>query len=139
MQDGIEIEAIGEARVGIEVALRKVRARHDAEAHTRHVLPRQRFRAPDRRLLAAGLKAVVIGRGRLEPARIELHGEVAGRAGFDVAARHGVREFRIASDLPPNGFGRRRSARRDARPEDHAIRQRVAARHAVAEDRIGDL
>lgn len=139
VQDCIEVRPAGQAGIGVEVALRQVRARHHAEADTRHVFPRQRPGSSNGGLLAIGLEAVVIRRRRLEAAGVELHREVARRAGLDFTAGNGGGELRIARQLPRHRLGAARAARRDPRAQDDSIVQRITARHAVPEHRVGHL
>ena len=69
-----------------------------------------------------------------EAADVHLHRVIALRAGLDFATRDNASELRIARNHPANRDGIARCG--DARPQDDAVVEWIAARHAVAEHAV---
>ena len=59
------------------------------------------------------------------------------RAGLSLAARDDARELRVRRDRPAHRHGIAGGA--DARPQDDAVVERIAARHAMTEHAVGVL
>jgi hypothetical protein len=88
---------------------------------------------------AARREAVVIRHAGLERGGVDLDGVIALGRRAGRAARNDARHARIARHHPFDGHRRIGRTRTHARPEDHPIAQRIAARHAVTEDRLAAL
>ncbi len=67
MQHEVQVVALGDARVGVEVAVRIVRARSEGETQAIDAADGQRARAADRRLHAARLELIVVSEAGIEP------------------------------------------------------------------------
>ena len=65
MQHEVQIVALGDPRVRIEVALRVVRARGERQPQSIDATDRQRARAADRRFHAARLELIVVSERRV--------------------------------------------------------------------------
>ena len=137
VDDGVEVRAIGEAAIDVEVARRVVRAAHLPEAKALRTAVRKCLGSTDGRLLAGAVKRVVVGRSRLEASGIHLDGEVAFGCRLRRAARDDARHLFVGGDSPSDVERPAvavSSRRRDSRPEDHAIGQRIAARDTVTKE-----
>ena len=119
VDDGVEVVALGEAAERIEEARIELGARHLAEPEAGDVVGRERPRAPDLRVFAVGLEAVVVAMTGFELVDIDgdrpvALGQRGDRAGLPATVRSHVLE-------PP---GDRRLAAvvgRDTRPDDDAV------------------
>ena len=67
MQHEVQIVALGDPRVRIEVPVRIVRARREGEPQAIDAADRQRARAADRRFHAACLELIVVSEAGIEP------------------------------------------------------------------------
>src|SRR5690606_18510632 len=81
---------------------------------------------------SAGAEAVKVRRARTQTRDVRLHRVVARFGGFDNASFHDVGELAVARDDPANRNGSR-ILRRDPRPDDDAMRLRIAGGDAVIE------
>ena len=133
MDDGVEIVALGEAGEGIEEARIELGARHLAETDPTDVVGRERPRPADFGVLAVGLEPVAIAVAGLELLDVDGDRPVAVRKGDDGP---GLPATHVDGILEPPG-DRRLAALvgRDPGPDDHPVRQRIAARDPVLEDR----
>ena len=134
---GIEIVAVGDAAVDVEEAGGIVRAAERGEANAIDVAGRQRPRAADGRSLAAALEHVVVRPAGLQAPGVDLDGEVAvARSCATVPWATICETAASVADAPSHSTGDvdRGVRRRDARPQDHAVGQRIAAGDAVAEE-----
>jgi hypothetical protein len=132
MEHEVEVGALGDAAIGVEVALREVAAAHDGQTQPGGRPGRQRPGAADRRGRSGAGEAVVVrGRG-LKAGDVGLDGVVHRRVGREAEADDDVRERHVGGDdaLQRHGAG---GGRRDARPQDDPIGERIAARHAMSE------
>ena len=138
VEDGSEVFAFGDARVGVEVALGVVGARHDAEAQVIDPTFREGARSADGGFLIEGVEAVVVGAAGGERGHVDLDRVVAFRPRHGGAAGRNEAHVRIGGDFEVHGDcpGRARG-RSDAGPQDDAVVERVAAGNAVEEGRHG--
>ena len=134
MEPQVEIGPRGGVTIGIEPAVRQVRAREDAEPEAASIAHRQRPGAAHWRLAAVRrYEAVPIDGPGLEPVDRDLRSPVAPGAGLHAAARDRLCEIGVQRDfdLKPD---RVIVGRGDiARPQQHRIRAGLAARHIVRE------
>ena len=135
----VEVGAGGDAGIGVEVAVGMVAAAHYREAQGADRPERQGLRAADRALLPARGELVVVGRVRAQHrehrACVDLHRVVRLGAGASAAAHDDVAQSRVGRDDVAHQRRLRAGRDRDARPQDHAVVQWVAAGHAVLEHR----
>ncbi len=132
VQADIDIVEPGGIGVHVEVAGRVVRAAEHGKAHARDAARRERLGTPHRRELAVAAEAVEIAAVGRQAGGIHFDREVAGAAGAQAARGHRTRKVARLRDLPADidvgGAGGR-----DARPQDDAVGQRIAAGHAMRE------
>ncbi len=114
--------------IGVVGAGRLVLAAHEGKAHRARVIGRGRgARAADAASLALRVaEAVPIGGGRREPGGQHAHGPVVLLARRDLGVRDDGDEAFVARDFQEQGAGGL-----PPRPQDHAVRRRIARRHAL--------
>ncbi len=139
MEHRVEVVTLRDVRVAVEVAVWIVRAGGHTEANAGGFFAGQRLRATDGRTIVGALdpEAIVIRRARSESVDVELDREVAVGAREDLARAHDLLAGRVPRD-PPGGQNRGPAVvrpRRDARPQDDAIAERISARDPVRERR----
>ncbi len=133
MQHEVQIVALGDARVGVEVAVRVVRARSEGESQSIDATDGQRARAADRRLHAACLELIVISETGIEPGGVHFDGEIAPPIRYEPPGLADLLHAWIAGNRPADSQRLGRIDGCDARPQNHAIALRVAARDAMRE------
>src|SRR5690606_1635190 len=140
VQPGVEVAAGREVAVGREVARLVVGAGHHAEAQPGHggVGGGRGTGARDGGVGAAGGEAEPVVGGGPQAADVGLHGVVGRGGGAGGPPRDDVGERAVPGDGPADlgvrpdaGPGYRLGRRRHARPQQDAVRQRVAGGHAV--------
>src|SRR5690606_4866194 len=142
MQPGVQVAAGGEVAVGGEVPCLPVGARDDTEAESADggVGGRGGAGAADGGVVAAGREADPVVGGRLQAADVGLHGVVGGGGGEGGPLRDDVGERLVPGDGPAHlgvradpRARRRLGHRRHPRPQQDAVRQRVAGGDPVQE------
>jgi hypothetical protein len=146
MEDEIEILA-RHVPVRGEQSLFEVLAGAEREAEPIDVRAgaRQRSRAPHRAQIVADTEPVPVPAFRIESIHLDVHGMRPCRHRHGPAALDDVRHALVARDLPDDLDGLRRHAaanleriRCEPRPQDHAVRRRIAGRDAQREHRPSD-
>ena len=129
----VQVVALGEPRVGVEVAGVVLRARDLPEPDRERVAVGQRPRLALLGRLAGDLEVVDVARVRPQPADVDADRPVGLRAarGTGRCRRAGRTGPRGSASAPATGVGARGAA--DPRPDDDAARRRVAAGDAVPE------
>ena len=137
VDDEVEVVARREVAVAAPPAAPVAGAREHREAQVVHRAGRGGARAPDDALHAECLESVVVRRRGFEADGVDLDGPVVLRGRRLGAARDDVAHPRVATHRPAHR-DRRRTGLGDghARPEDHAIGERIARRHAVGEGQV---
>ena len=131
MHHQVEVAALAGVRVGVEPAEAEVGAGEETDAEARHLALRERARAADRAHRAiGGDEAVEVPAPGREALHHDARGVVAVRVRVGFAAGDDTREHRVGRDLDAQA---RAGLRGVARPQQHAARPRLAARHAVRE------
>ena len=133
MQHEVQVVALGDARVGVEVAVRIVRARSEGETQAIDAADGQRARAADRRFHAACLELIVVSEAGLEPGGVDFDGEIAPPVRYEAPGLTDLLHARIAGDRPADSQRLGRIDGRDARPQNHAVALRIAAGDAMSE------
>jgi hypothetical protein len=100
VQDGVEIEALSDAAVSVEIAVRVARARHHREAKAIHAAVRRGARAAHRRRAIESDESIVVRGRRREPGNVDLDGVVAILVGPEFAALYDVGKRDVSRDLP---------------------------------------
>jgi hypothetical protein len=132
VQDGVEVVALGDGGVGVEVAGRVVRAGDDGEAEPVDGTVGRRLGAADERTGAEGLEPVEVPATGLQAPHVDLDREVTGGRGIGGAGGDDIGELDVGGDGPRHR-DRPHVRRGDPGPEHDAVGERIARCHAVQE------
>ncbi len=125
VDDGIEIVPAGQGGVGVEEAVLVVGAADDTEAQALDDPDRRRLGAPGDRAGPLGGEAVEVPLPCLEATHVDLHGVVPLGPRRRSAPCDDIGEGNVARHHPAD-FHRTAVVGRDARPQQHAVGERVS-------------